>query len=119
RSPSLRPTVRRSDRPSEVFRLIDQHDRDVVFDRVNQAAGVADELFLRRGAVLQRPLAFGADEDLQEVGRETHPAYPRRLSDVAWRRQRGSTLTCRSRYTLPSSSAVIMARAAAPSALIV
>src|SRR5439155_20356309 len=86
---------------SEVLRLIDQHDGDVVFHGVDQTAGLAHELFLRRGAVLQRPLAFGADEDCQQIGRETHPAYPRRLRDGAWRRHRGSTFTCSSRYTLP------------------
>src|SRR5712691_11303868 len=31
---TLRPTVRRSDRPSERFRLIDQHDGDVVLDGI-------------------------------------------------------------------------------------
>src|SRR2546426_6787631 len=59
------PPFHRSSVPSEVLCLIDQHDRDVVFDRVNQATGLADELLLRRGAVLQRPLALGADEDLR------------------------------------------------------
>src|SRR5207245_2554247 len=84
------PPFHRSSVPLEVLRLIDQHDRDIVLDRVDQAAGLADELFLRRGAVLERPLAFRADEDLQKIGRETHPAsaygaYPCSSSKAASR----------------------------------
>src|SRR6266508_4224290 len=63
------PTFRHSAVPSEGFRLIDQHDRDVVLDRVDEAAGLAGELLDRSGAVLQRPLALGAHENLQEIGR--------------------------------------------------
>src|SRR2546422_5279386 len=35
---------------------------------------------------LFRSLALGADENFEQVGRETHPAYPRRLRDASWRR---------------------------------
>src|SRR3989442_2221921 len=118
-SRTLRPTVRRSDRPSEGLRLIDQHDGDVVFDGIAEATRVTDQLFGGRGAVLQRSLALGADEDREEVGRETHTTYPRRLSDGSWRRHLGSTFTCSSRKTCWSSRASILARAAWPSALIV
>src|SRR5439155_24249245 len=90
--PFLRSTVL-----SEGLRLVDPHDGDLVFYGVDQTGGLAHELFLRRGAVLQRPLAFGADEDLQQIRRETHRTYPRRLRDGAWRRHRGSTFTCSSR----------------------
>src|SRR2546426_6577675 len=113
------PTVRRSDRPSEMLRLIDQHDGNVVLDRVDQAAGMAYQLLPRRRAMLERALALGADENLQEVGRKAHPAYPRRLSDGWWRRHFGNTLTCSSRNTRVSSNASILARAAGPSRLMV
>src|SRR5256885_1116946 len=76
---TIRLPVRQSARPSEVLRLIDQHDRNVVLHRVDEAAGVAHQLLPRRGAVLERPLALGADEDLQQIGCKAHPTYPRRL----------------------------------------
>src|SRR5437867_2656470 len=117
---TIRPPVRQSARPpSEVLRLIDQHDGDVVFHRVDETAGVADELFPRCGAVLEGSLALGAHEDVEQVGREAHTAYPRRLSDGSWRRHRGSTFTCSSRKTCWPSSVSIFARAAWPSALTV
>src|SRR2546427_1336992 len=66
----------------ERLRLIDQHDRDVVLDREDQPARVADQLLGGRGgggAMLQGPLALGADEDLEQVGGQAHGrAYPRR-----------------------------------------
>src|SRR3989475_13287927 len=102
-----------------MFRLIDQHDRDIVFDGVDEAAGVAHEHFLGCRAVFQRSLALRADENLEEVRREAHPAYPRRLSDGEWRRHLGSTLTRNSRNTGSPSSASILPRAAWPSDLIV
>src|SRR5438309_3860175 len=64
-----RPEVR-----LEVLRLIDQHDGDVVFDGVDQAAGVTHQRFGGRRAVLEWTFALGADENLEQVGRETHPA---------------------------------------------
>src|SRR6266851_293187 len=60
--------------PSEGLRLIDEHDGDVVLDRVNQPAVVTDERFDWLGAVLERPFAFRADENLEQVGGETHEA---------------------------------------------
>src|SRR2546422_3510356 len=78
-----------------MFRLIDQHDRDIVFDGVDEAAGVAHEHFLGCRAVFQRSLALRADENLEEVRREAHPAYPRRLSDGAWRRHLGDRKSTR------------------------
>src|SRR5688572_23624443 len=68
-SPRLSPTVRPSGRPSEALCLIDQHDRNVVLDGVDEAARLADELFLRRAAVLKGPFALRADEDVEQVGR--------------------------------------------------
>src|SRR6266702_4074932 len=105
--------------PSEVLRFIDQHDGNVVFDRVDKAAGAAHQLFARRGAMFERPLALGADEDFQQVGRKAHPAYPRRLSESWSRRHFGHTLTCSSRNTWVSSRASILRRAAVPSAWMV
>src|SRR3989454_11661189 len=102
-----------------MFRLIDQHDRDIVFDGVVEAAGVAHEHFLGCRAVFQWSLALGAEKNRGEGGREAHPAYPRRLSDGAWRRHLGSTLTRNSRNTGSPSSASILPRAAWPSVLIV
>src|SRR6266849_3845484 len=115
-SSALGPSGRRR---SERLRLIDQHDGDVVLHGVAEAARVAHQLFGGRHAVLERPLALGADQDREEVGRETHTAYPRRLSDGSWRRHLGSTFTCSSRKTCAPSRASIFARAAWPSALIV
>src|SRR2546426_12666957 len=114
--PPNRPTA---NPPSEALGLIDQHDGNVVLDRVDQAAGMAYQLLPRRGAMLERALALGADENLQEVGRKAHPAYPRRLSDGWWRRHFGKPLTCSSRNTRVSSNASILARAAVPNRLMV
>src|SRR5437667_8906958 len=86
--------------PSEGLRLIDEHDGDVVLDRVNQPAVVTDERFGWLGAVLERAFAFRADENLEQVGGETHEAaYPRRLIEGSSRRHLGSTFTCMSRNT--------------------
>src|SRR5207302_7511466 len=106
--------------PSKAFRLIDKHDGDVVLDGVDQPAGVAHERFGWLDAMLERPLAFRADENLEQVGGETHEAaYPRRLREGASRRHLGSTFTCKSRKTRWSRSVSIFARAAAPRALMV
>src|SRR5207247_9372588 len=87
----------------------------------DQPARVTDELLGGRGgggAMLQGPLALGADEDFEQVGGEAHGrAYPRRWSDGASRRQRGSTFTWRSRYTVWPTSVSILVRAAFPSDL--
>src|SRR5262245_42964553 len=78
RRASCRPPARPPVRPSEGLRLIDEHNGNVVFHGVHQAARVARQR-LRIGPVLQRPLALGADENLEQVGREAHDAaYPRR-----------------------------------------
>src|SRR5690242_8476884 len=72
----------RQPQPSERLRLIDQHDRNVVFHGIAQAAGVAHQFLGRAGAVLQRAFALGTHEQLQQVGRETHDGiYPRRLRE--------------------------------------
>src|SRR5438309_1031129 len=98
RAAARHPPIRQSARPaSEALRLIDQHDRNVVFDGVDQPAGVAHQELGRSGAVLKRALALRAHEDPEQVGREAHTAYPRRLSDGAWRRHLGRTLTWSSR----------------------
>src|SRR5204863_1210993 len=117
-----RPTVRPSVRPSERRRLIDQHNGNVVFDRVDQPAGVAHKrLGGRIGPMLERAFAFRTDENLEEVGGEAHEAaYPSRFRDGSSRRHLGRTFTCRSRNTRwPPSSVSILARAAAPRALMV
>src|SRR2546427_4287080 len=49
---------------------------------------------------LEWPLAFGADEDLQQIGRETHRAYPRRLSDGSCRRSEEHTSELQSQSNL-------------------
>src|SRR5437879_13130774 len=87
-----RPVVR-----LEVLRLIDQHDGDVIFDGVDQAAGVTHQRFGGRGAMLEWAFALGADENLEQVGRETHPAYPTRFRDASWRRQVARAFACRPR----------------------
>src|SRR6267154_2705832 len=116
---TVRPAVRPSDRPSEAFRLIDQHDGNVVFDGIDQVASLAGERF-RIGPMLERSFALRADENLEQVGGETHEvAYPSRLRDGSSRRHLGRTFTCRSRNTRCASSASIFARAAAPRALMV
>src|SRR5207237_1005063 len=68
---------------------------------------------------LERPLALGTDQDLQQIGGETHGTYPRCLSDASRRRHLGSTFTCSSRNTCAPSRASTLARAAWPSALMV
>src|SRR2546422_33108 len=113
------PPNRSTAQPSEGFRLIDEHDGNVVFDGVNQTAGMTGEGFGIR-PMLERPFALRADENLEQVGGETHEvAYPRRLRDGSSRRHLGRTFTCRSRNTRWPSSASILARAAAPRALTV
>src|SRR6267154_2398334 len=118
---NTQPPNRSTAPPSEALRLIDQHDWDVVFDRIHQAAGVTGERFGGRiGAVLERAFAFRAHQNLQQVGGEAHEvAYPSRLSDTASRRHFGMTFTWRSRKTRWPSRASIFARAAAPRALMV
>src|SRR6267143_216390 len=113
------PPNRSTAQPSEAFRLIDEHDGNVVFDGIDQAAGVTGERF-RIGAMLERSFALRADENLEQVGGEAHEvAYPSRLRDGSSRRHLGRTFTCRSRKTRWPSSASILARAAAPRALMV
>src|SRR5258708_614563 len=106
--------------PLKRLRLIDEHDRDVSFDRVQQPAGVAGER-LGISPMLERPFALGTDENLEQVGGEAHEAaYPSRFRDGSSRRHLGNTFTWRSRNTRwPPSSASILARAAAPRALMV
>src|SRR6266581_1009522 len=70
--------------------------------------------------MLERSFALGADENLEEVGREAHEAaYPSRLRAGSLRRHLGRTFTCRSRNTRWPRSVSILARAAAPRALMV
>src|SRR5579859_2554686 len=115
------PAVQPSSILLERFRLIDQHDGDVIFDRVNQPAMIADESFGRwTQSMLQGSLASWADEDLEEIGSEAHEvAYPSRFSAGSLRRHFGSTFTRKSRKTRCPRSASILARAAAPRALMV
>src|SRR6266513_2203135 len=56
------PTFQRSIFPSEALRLIDEHDGNVVFDGVHQAAGVTGKRFRIR-PMLERAFAFRADEN--------------------------------------------------------
>src|SRR3981189_1707009 len=57
-------------------RLVDQHDRDAVADRIGEPRLLADQL-LRRAVIAQRPLGQWADQDLQQfridVGGFVHP----------------------------------------------
>src|ERR1700733_11475504 len=52
---------------AEAARLVDQHDRDAVADRVGEAGLVADQL-LGRAVVAQRRLGQRAGPGLQELG---------------------------------------------------
>src|SRR5688500_3917045 len=52
-------------------RLINEHDGNVIADRVPEPARVADELCLRL-AVLELTTALRADEDRQQLGRYAH-----------------------------------------------
>src|SRR5512138_3014395 len=101
------PAARRHANPSrrvtlERCCLVDQHDRDVVSNRVPKLAGVADE---RRFSltIFELTFALGADENGEELRRHTHDdrssgmLYPKRWSARIFRRQLGSTLTHRSR----------------------
>src|SRR3977135_3719841 len=113
------PTFQHSNLRSEAFRLIDEHDRNVVFDGVDQTAGETGERF-GIGAMLERPFALRANENLEQIGGKAHEvAYPSRLREDSSRRHLGRTFTCRSRNTRWPSSASILARAAAPRALMV
>src|SRR5258707_6555495 len=46
-------------------RLVDQHDRDAVADRIGEPRLLADQL-LRRAVIAQRPLGQWTDQDLQQ-----------------------------------------------------
>jgi hypothetical protein len=59
-------------RKSERLRLIDEHDGDIVFDGVDQAALTADEDLVRLEAMLELTLAPGANEDREQVRRKAH-----------------------------------------------
>lgn len=48
-----------------LFRFINQHDGDIIFDAVDQAAFVAEKFFVLR-IVLQFPFAFGANQDIKQ-----------------------------------------------------
>src|SRR5438034_7827282 len=113
------PTVQPSNIRLKRLRLIDQHDGNVVLDGIDQPARVTGEGF-RIEAMLEGAFALGADEDLEQVGREAHEAaYPSRLRAGSLRRHLGKTFTCRSRNTRWPRSVSILARAAAPRALMV
>src|SRR5204863_348629 len=109
------PTVQPSNIRLKRLRLIDQHDGNVVLDGIDQPARVTGEGF-RIEAMLEGAFALGADEDLEQVGREAHEAaYPSRLRAGSLRRHLGRTFTCNSRKTRWSPSSVsIFARAAGP-----
>ena len=47
-------------------RLIDQHDRNVVFDRVHQPAGLADQAVVCR-VEMNIPLTLRARENIQKI----------------------------------------------------
>src|SRR6185503_14588746 len=104
-------------RQSELRGLIDQHDGNVVFDRIDQAALVADEFFLRCLLVLQCALALRAHEDFQEFNGQAHirslegVGKPNRARIVGFERHLGKTLTRSSRYTGRPSSPSIRLRA--------
>jgi AhpD family alkylhydroperoxidase len=56
---------------SDLLRLIDQHHRDAVLDRILQLAGVADEAVLVRREA-DAPLALGAAEYLEQLPIDRH-----------------------------------------------
>src|SRR5687767_215112 len=88
--------------PLERCRLIHEHDRNVVADRVLQPARMADEARLI-GPILEFALALRADENRQQLRRQGHlPGswvirYPNRSRARKSRRQLARTLTHRSR----------------------
>src|SRR5882724_8230069 len=67
---AARPASPRASRPQR-FRLVHQHDGDVVLDAVHQPAGLADDL-LPVLAELQLALALRAGQDLLELRRDGH-----------------------------------------------
>src|SRR5207249_9515313 len=104
---------------SGALRAFDEHDGTDGVEAVDQQAGVTSKR-LRYEPMLERSFALGADENLEEVGREAHEAaYPSRLRAGSLRRHLGRTFTCRSRNTRWPRSVSILARAAAPRALMV
>ena len=64
RSPSLFPLIRKG--------FIDKHDRDIVFNPVNQPTGLADQSI---SLLVQEdiPLALRTGQNLQELLAEWHP----------------------------------------------
>src|SRR4029078_3275513 len=56
---------------SERLGFVDQHNGNAILHRIDQAAGVADQR-LGRGAILERPLALGTDEYLQQLRSQSH-----------------------------------------------
>src|SRR5205814_4186523 len=48
-------------------RLVDQHDRDAIADRIGEPGLLADQ-FLRGAIIAQRPLGQGTDQDFQQLG---------------------------------------------------
>jgi hypothetical protein len=63
----------------ELDRFVDQHDRDIVPDRVHEPTGVANESVTGR---IQRNLAFTlrANQDFKEIRTDGHiHASPRRI----------------------------------------
>src|SRR6185295_13853605 len=104
----------------ERLRLIDVHDRDIVFHRVHELARMTHQRLTRRLALLQRALALGAHQDFEQVGSQTHDAplgaggNPSRASAPGDFRHFGVTRTRRSRYTRAPSNVSMPCRAAVP-----
>src|SRR5882762_6308328 len=75
----LRPALRGDLVVAQRARLVDQHDRDAVADRIGEPGLFADQL-LRGAVVAQRSLGQRADQDLQELrvdfGRLVHGLLP-------------------------------------------
>src|SRR5205085_2637524 len=64
--------VRRAER-SDRLRLVDEHDRNVISNRIAQSAGATDK-YRFHFTVLERPFALGTYENLEQLRRQTHCA---------------------------------------------
>src|SRR4051794_13573898 len=62
----MRP-ARLSRRSIQPARVLGQHDRDAIADRIGKLGGAGNELLPFR-IVFERPLGEGADEDFEELG---------------------------------------------------
>src|SRR5947209_6207452 len=87
----FRPAPRGEFVVAQGARLVDQHDRNAIADRISEPRLLADQL-LRLTVVAQRPLGQRADQDFQQLRVDLRRFVHAALSDACCRSARRTTL---------------------------